>query len=283
MPDQTLFRPWPCGNEPSNRAPLHYTPASTSQVISSNIMRSNAELLLQASNLNRSLSATAGVHDFSLRLHRGEILGLLGLNGAGKSTTLRLLSGTLVADSGTVEIAGHSLQDYPLLARQRVGFLPDQPPLFNDMKVEPYLRFCAKLRRVPADHITSRVEDVLDQCDLREVQRKRMAHLSKGFRQRVGLAQALVHEPDVLLLDEPSNGLDPNQMQGMRDVIQHVGQNHAVIFSTHLLNEAEAVCNRVAVMNRGRLIHDGKIQGTDNKLDALFTGLAREQPAAVSA
>lgn len=239
-------------------------------------MSADTDTLLQASALTRALSQSAGVYDISLSLGRGEILGLLGLNGAGKSTTLKILAGTLVADSGTVSIGGNSLQDNPLEARRSIGFLPDTPPLFNDMSVEPFLRFCAKLRKVTNDQVDSRIKSVMQQCDLVSVAKKRIAHLSKGYKQRVGLAQALVHEPAVLLLDEPSNGLDPQQMQGMRSVIEESAKDQAIIFSTHLLNEVQSVCNRVAVLHEGRLIHDAPLGTDDEELDKLFTGLSRQ-------
>jgi len=235
-------------------------------------------VLLEATQLNRRLSDDAGVYDISLTLQRGDVVGLLGLNGAGKSTTLRLLSGTLVPDSGEVIISGHSMTEAPLEARERIGYLPDTPPLYNDMRVRDYLRLCAQLRRVSKNRISQKVDAVLEHCDLQEVRRQRIAQLSKGFRQRVGLAQAIVHEPDVLLLDEPSNGLDPNQMQGMRRIIQAAGESKAVVFSTHLLNEAQAVCNRIAVVHQGRLIHEAAVSGNESQLKDLFTGLLHEQP-----
>jgi len=213
-------------------------------------------------------------------LRRGDVLGLLGLNGAGKSTTLRILAGTLTPDSGQVTINGFSMTEAPLEARQRVGFLPDTPPLYNDMRVADYLHFCASIRRVNKATIAEKLEAALGLCDLHSVARQRIAQLSKGFRQRVGLAQALIHEPDVLLLDEPSNGLDPNQMQGMRSIISRSGEKRAVIFSTHLLNEAKTVCNRIAVVHQGRLIHEADVTGNDDQLEALFTGLVHEQPQA---
>jgi len=244
---------------------------------------SSAQPLLLATRLSRQLSADAGVHDISLSLERGDVLGLLGLNGAGKSTTLRLLAGTLMPDHGEVVINGHSMAESPLQARQQIGYLPDSPPLYDAMRVNEYLRFCAKLRRVANSAIDDKVSAVLTQCDLQDVSRQRIGQLSKGFRQRVGLAQALVHEPGVLLLDEPSNGLDPNQMQGMRTIIRTAGQNQAVVFSTHLLNEAQAVCNRIAVVHQGKLIHEADVTGNDTQLEDLFTGLLHEQPSVSNA
>lgn len=241
-------------------------------------MSTAADVLLKAQGLSRRLSDQAQVQDVSLTLRRGDVLGLLGLNGAGKSTTLQLLCGVLAADSGDVVIGGHSLADEPLLARARVGFLPDLPPLYPDMRVVEYLRLCARLRRVSKAAVAERVQAIIARCDLSDVQRLRIAKLSKGYRQRVGLAQALIHEPDVVLLDEPSNGLDPQQMHSMRDLIKTVGAEHSVIFSTHLLGEAQAVCNRIAVMHDGRLIADQPVGSDDAQLETLFDQLVRTGP-----
>jgi len=239
---------------------------------------SSSDTLLEATQLSRRLSADSGIHDISITLQRGDVLGLLGLNGAGKSTTLKMLAGTLVPDDGHISIGGFSMVEQPLQARQRIGFLPDTPPLFNDMRVADYLRFCAKLRRVASTNIAEKLEAVLVLCDLHSVARQRIAQLSKGFKQRVGLAQALIHEPDVLLLDEPSNGLDPNQMQGMRSIITQSNEKQAVILSTHLLNEAKAVCNRVAVIHHGRLVHEADVSDDVAQLEELFAGLVHDQP-----
>jgi len=193
-----------------------------------------------------------------------------------------MLAGTLVPDSGDVTVNGFSLAEQPLEARQRIGYLADTPPLYNDMRVGDYLRFCAKLRRVPKTSVSEKLDAVIAQCDLSSVAKQRIEKLSKGFRQRVGLAQALIHEPDLLLLDEPSNGLDPNQMQGMRNIIKQAAKKQAVVFSTHLLNEAQAVCTRVALMHQGKLIHQADVSGNDEQLEALFKGLVHEHPQAAT-
>jgi len=246
-------------------------------------MQRSTDNLLVATDLGRKLGDTGGITGVSLTLNTGDVLGLLGLNGAGKSTTLRLLAGTLMPDSGSISIAGHSLIDEPMLARQQIGFLPDNPPLYNDMRVHDYLLLAAKLRQVEPAARDTRIAAVVEQCDLNDVLTKRIAHLSKGYRQRVGLAQAMVHEPAVLLLDEPSNGLDPNQTQGMRDAIKLAGTHQSVVFSTHLLNEAQAVCNRIAVIHEGRLIHEAAVTGDNRQLEDVFTQLIHEQPTAAPA
>ena len=233
-------------------------------------MSASTEVLLDAQELERRLSDRAKVSGISIRLGRGDVLGLLGLNGAGKSTTLRMLAGVLTSDAGTITVCGHSMIDDPLAARARIGYLPDEPPLYGDMRVTDYLRLVARLRRLQGAAITNRVNAVLTQCSLEEKARALINTLSKGYRQRVGLAQALVHEPDVLLLDEPSNGLDPQQMESMRKVIRDTAREHAVVFSTHLLSEAQAVCNRIAIMHDGKLVADRAADGDD--LEALFRG-----------
>lgn len=238
----------------------------------------SVDKLLEATQLSRRLSADAGIHDISITLHRGDVLGLLGLNGAGKSTTLKMLAGTLIPDSGQISINGFSMAEEPLQARQRIGYLPDTPPLYNDMRVAEYVQLSAKLRRVAKSALATKLATVLELCDLQSVARQRIGQLSKGFRQRVGLAQALVHEPDVLLLDEPTNGLDPNQMQGMRSIIKQAAEKQAVVFSTHLLNEAQIVCNRIALVHQGRLIHEAEVLDNDTQLESLFTNLMHEQP-----
>ncbi len=242
-------------------------------------MPDSNDVLLEASSLTRTLGTDAGVFDLSLTIKRGEIVGLLGLNGAGKSSTLRLLSGLLTPDSGDVRIAGYSIQEEPLEARARLGYLPDQPPLYNDMRVAEYLKLCALVRRVDKKAVSQSVTAVVEQCDLGSVSRQRIATLSKGYKQRVGLAQALIHEPDVLLLDEPSSGLDPQQMQGMREILKNVQHKQCVVFSTHLLNEAQAVCNRIALVNTGRIVHEAEVSDDNAALETLFTGLLDTAPA----
>lgn len=226
--------------------------------------------LLTASALSRRLSSDAAVTDISLTLDRGDVVGLLGLNGAGKSTTLRLLCGVLVPDQGSVTINGFSMADSPLQARQQVGYLPDEPPLYNDMRVHEYLTLAGRIRGLRGNALVQRRETVTEQCLLQSVDKKLIGTLSKGFRQRVGLAQALIHEPAVLLLDEPSNGLDPQQLDSMRKLIIGTGSSSAVILSTHLLSEARATCNRVAIIHAGRLVADRPAEGTD--LELVFHG-----------
>mgnify|MGYP000064402716 CR=1 FL=1 len=234
------------------------------------------DVLLDARGLGRALGASGGVADVTLALRRGDVLGLLGLNGAGKSTTLRLLAGVLAPDTGSVAIAGHSMEDAPLEARARLGYLPDVPPLYPDMRVGDYVAHAARLRRLEGAVLADAVARAVERCGLDGVAGRRIEGLSKGYRQRVGLAQALVHEPDVLLLDEPGSGLDPHQTEELRALVDGYGREHCVVFSTHLLHEARSVCNRVAVVHEGRLVAERAADG--DELDALFDDLARGTP-----
>ena len=240
-------------------------------------MSSDPTLLLQASDLTRKVNNTAVVDNVSLSLQRGDILGLLGLNGAGKSTTLKMLAGVLTPDAGQISIAGHSLSDDPMAAKRHIGFLPDQPPVYPDMTVTAYLRLSAQLRRVTGSQIEERMNTVMERCELISVAKKRIGKLSKGYQQRVGLAQALIHTPAVALLDEPSNGLDPQQMQSMRTLITDVAEHSCVIFSTHLLSEVTAICNRIAVMHDGKLVHNQRADENLDELQNLFNQLVQKE------
>jgi len=226
--------------------------------------------LLEARDLGRRLSRDAAVSGISLTLNCGDVVGLLGLNGAGKSTTLRMLCGVLVPDEGSVTVNGFSMSDSPLQARQHIGYLPDEPPLYNDMRVKEYLRFAGRIRGLRGHRLNERQQTVTEQCLLQDVDSKLIGTLSKGFRQRVGLAQAMIHQPAVLLLDEPSNGLDPQQLDSMRKLIMEFGRSAAVILSTHLLAEAQAICNRVVIIHAGELVADCPATGAD--LELIFHG-----------
>ncbi|MFK7993069.1 MAG: ABC transporter ATP-binding protein [Granulosicoccus sp.] len=221
------------------------------------------QYILEAHGLHRVIGNDTIVNNISLSLCRGDALGLLGLNGAGKSTTLKMLCGMLVPDEGTVTVNGHSMSEQPLLTRAQIGFLPDQPPLYNDMRVSEYLRLCGQIRGLKGSALSARMTSTIEQCSLGDVRKKLIATLSKGYRQRVGLAQAIIHQPALLLLDEPSNGLDPQQLESMRKLIRNYAEEHAVVFSTHLLAEAQTSCNRVAIIHDGKLITETSVNGAD--------------------
>lgn len=194
------------------------------------------------------------IHDMSFTVEKGEIVGFLGPNGAGKTTTLRMISGYTTATSGRVTVAGYDMATQNVEAARKVGYLPEHPPLYDILDVAGYLRFVAKIKGVPRAEMASELERVSQACHLEEVFRREIFKLSKGYRQRVGLAQALLGRPEVLLLDEPTIGLDPAQIQETREAIRSFGEGHAVLLSTHILAEVTLICQRVAIINHGRLL-----------------------------
>src|SRR5450755_2704939 len=199
-------------------------------------------------------STFAAVDDVSFRVAKGEIVGFLGPNGAGKSTTLRILSGFLGMTSGTVKIAGHDIADDTFEARKRIGYMPEAVPLYSEMRVVEYLMFRAELKRVARRDRRAFVDDAMAKAKVLDVATQLIGKLSKGYRQRVGLADALVARPPILILDEPTAGLDPNQIREVRSLICELGREHAVLLSTHILTEAEATCDRALVISKGSLV-----------------------------
>ena len=220
-------------------------------------LRMTSPITLSAQNLTRRHNKHVAVEGLSLELHRGEVLGLLGHNGAGKSTTLQMLAGALPPDSGTVVICDFDMAQQPELAKSCIGFLPEHPPLYMDMQVNDYLLFAARLHLVPSEKLAEALELAKQRCGLQENGRKIIGTLSKGFQQRVGIAQAIIHNPAVVVLDEPTVGLDPAQIRDIRALIRDLGDNSSVILSTHLLNEVESLCDRVIILQKGRLIYSG--------------------------
>lgn len=218
-------------------------------------MSDAAPLTLSAHNLSRRFGQREVIHDVSLELRRGEVLGLLGHNGAGKSTTLQMLTGALLPHSGQIEICGFDLARQPIQAKARIGFLPETPPLYREMQVDGYLKFAARLHRVPRTQIADALAETKRRCGLQGSDKKIIGALSKGYQQRVGIAQALIHQPEVIILDEPTAGLDPAQIRDIRALIRELGDAHSVVLSTHLLGEVESICDRVEIMHHGRLIY----------------------------
>jgi ABC-2 type transport system ATP-binding protein len=212
---------------------------------------------LSARNLTWRYNRRKIVRGISLELNRGEVLGLVGQNGAGKSTTLQLLSGVLLPHSGNIEICGYDLLQHPESAKARIGFLPEIPPLYREMRVDDYLVFAAKLRLVPGPRIPDALTRARMRCGLQDAGHKFIGTLSKGYQQRVGIAQAIIHSPEVIILDEPTAGLDPAQIRDIRALIRELGDAHSVILSTHLISEVENICDRVEIMQEGRLIYGG--------------------------
>ena len=213
------------------------------------------ETLIEADNLSRYYGRRCAVRDLRLSLQRGEVLGLLGPNGAGKSTSLRMLTGNLTPSAGRVRIQGADLQERPLQAKAALGYLPEPPPLYPELRVDEYLSYCARLHRIPATGLAAALDRAKRLCALEPVGRRLIRNLSRGYRQRVGIAQAIIHRPAVIVLDEPTVGLDPKQVHDIRALIRELGREQGVILSTHLLSEVQAVCTRVQILHEGRQVY----------------------------
>ncbi len=209
--------------------------------------------MIEIQNLTKEYGKIRAVDNISFSVEKGEILGFLGPNGAGKSTTMNILTGYISSTSGTVKIAGKDILDNPSEAKKHIGYLPELPPLYLDMTVNEYLNFCADLKAVPAKEWKSQKKDIMELVKITHVSHRLIKNLSKGYKQRVGLAQALIGTPDVLILDEPTVGLDPKQIIEIRKLIKALGKNHTIILSTHILPEVSAVCDRVVIINKGRI------------------------------
>jgi ABC-2 type transport system ATP-binding protein len=229
------------------------------------------EILLEARQLSRRYGAEIAVDGVDLSLARGEVLGFLGANGAGKSTCLALLTGNLRPHGGSVRILGRDLWAEPLAAKAAIGYLPEQPPLYPDLRVDEYLAYAGRLHRLRGRVLTAAIARVKTACDLTALGRRLIGNLSKGMRQRVGLAQALIHDPPLVLLDEPTVGLDPLQLRGVRELLRALGRERGVLLSSHLLAEVQAVCTRVLILDRGRVVY----QGATDAANALHLRLTR--------
>jgi ABC-2 type transport system ATP-binding protein len=210
--------------------------------------------LIKVDNLTKRYAAKTAIEGMSFEVQKGEILGFLGPNGAGKTTTMRIITGFMPASGGTVRVDGFDVFDTPLDVRRRIGYLPENPPLYPEMNVAGYLRFVAKIKGVPKDRIDSEIKRVMDRVSINDVRERIIAKLSKGYKQRVGIAQALLGDPPVLILDEPTIGLDPKQIHEVRELIKGLAGNHTVVLSTHILPEVEQTCHRVIIIDRGRIV-----------------------------
>ncbi len=226
--------------------------------------------MISINNLTKYFGETRAVDGISLEIPEGLILGILGPNGAGKTTTLRMLTGYLNPTSGTVKINGMDTAKNSLEVKKLMGYLPESSPVYSDMLVFDYLKFIADIRNIPNDLVIERLKELADLCGIREVMHKSISTLSKGYIQRVGLALALMDDPEILILDEPTNGLDPNQIAEIRSIIKEIGKKKTIIFSTHILSEAEATCDRIVIMNKGKLVADGTTEMLKgNKSDSI--------------
>jgi ABC-2 type transport system ATP-binding protein len=215
--------------------------------------------LVRLEEVAKSFGAVRAVDGVSFSIDRGEVVGFLGPNGAGKTTTMRLITRALEPDSGSIEIDGRSVDADPAEARRRIGYLPEANPLYQDMLVGEFLAFMARLRGIEPAQAANRIDPAVEQTGIADVYYRPIAHLSKGYRQRVGLAQAILSEPDILILDEPTEGLDPNQRVEIRKLITRLGQDHTVLLSTHVMQEVQAVCDRHLIIHQGKIIADGGV------------------------
>ncbi len=215
-----------------------------------------SDVFVSVKSLEKKYGDFTALSDVSFDVHKGEIIGFLGPNGAGKTTTMKIITGYIPATKGIVEIAGMNIFQKSLECRKKIGYLPEDVPLYNDMKVTAYLKYVCTLRGVPKDDIPYSIDSMVEECDLEPVKGKLIRQLSKGNRQRVGLAQAMIHKPELLILDEPTVGLDPKQVVKIRELIGRFRKNHTVILSTHILSEVEQMCDRVIIINRGEIAFD---------------------------
>lgn len=235
--------------------------------------------LIKVTGINRFYGDTHAVKNLEFELHTGDILGFLGPNGAGKSTTMQMISGSLAPDAGQIEINGVDLIEQPTLAKQQLGYLPELPPLYKELTVDEYLHYAAKLRGIKKGEINSALDKAKQRCGLAEVGKKLITSLSKGYQQRVGIAQAIIHTPAVIILDEPTVGLDPIQIKEIRQLIIELGQDHGVILSTHILPEVLAVCNRVQIIQKGELVYHSDMQTITNSMQSKQIDLSFKKPA----
>jgi gliding motility-associated transport system ATP-binding protein len=243
----------------------------------------NKENLISVDHVSRYYGNDCAVNDVSFSVHRGEVLGFLGPNGAGKSTTMEMICGVLSVSEGQITVAGHDMLESPRAAKQHIGFLPEQPPLYQDLNVDEYLGYAAQLRGISKAELNKAVEYSKQRCGLADTGKRLIKNLSKGFQQRVGLAQAIIHSPAIVILDEPTSGLDPNQILEIRELISELGNDHSVILSTHILPEVQSVCDRVLIINQGKLVLDESLHNLqqDNQITPLKIALRQPPPVEV--
>ena len=227
-----------------------------------------SEALVQVENLSRYYQNHRAVNQLSFTLDAGEVLGFLGPNGAGKSTTMQVISGNLAPSEGEIRIAGHDIIESPREAKGQLGYLPEHPPLYREASVDEYLRYCARLHRISRAQLKAALENVKAQCGLEDSGARLIRNLSKGYQQRVGIAQAIIHNPPVVILDEPTVGLDPIQIREIRDLVRRLGSDRSVILSTHILSEVQATCDRVQIIRAGELIYNAPTESLNQGHEA---------------
>jgi ABC-2 type transport system ATP-binding protein len=224
--------------------------------------------MIKVNGVTKKYPARLAVNDISFEVARGEIVGFLGPNGAGKTTTMRMLAGYFPMDAGRIEIAGYDVSRYPQEVRRRIGYLPESCPLYPEMRVDEYLRFRAELKGVKPSARKAKMDEVKEQCGLTEVGKRIIGQLSKGYRQRVGLADSLIHDPELLILDEPTVGLDPFQIRQVRELILQLAHKHTILLSTHILQEVEAICERILIISNGQIVASDTEENLHRKLHA---------------
>jgi ABC-2 type transport system ATP-binding protein len=245
-------------------------------------MSESSDVTVCARGLTRKFGSHTALSSLGLELRRGEILGFLGPNGAGKTTTMQMLTGNLAPSEGSVAICGVDLLEFPVEAKARLGYLPENPPLYRELTVREYLELAARLHRMTKTAIHGAVDEAITRCGLKDVTRKLIGTLSKGYQQRVGIAQAIVHRPDVVILDEPTVGLDPNQIRDIRTLIRELGDRHSVILSTHILPEVETVCDRVQILHHGATVFSDTIAGLKQFHGGTMVLLGLKRPPSVA-
>lgn len=217
--------------------------------------------MIEVKNLTKTYGGITAIRGINFSVKKGEVVGFLGPNGAGKSTTMKIITGYMAPTSGQASVAGFDVFENPIEVKKRIGYLPETPPLYTDMYVRDYLKYVAQLKGVEKNKIQAQVNDALEKTHLQDVQKRMIQNLSKGFRQRVGIAQALVSNPDVLILDEPTVGLDPKQVAEIRDLIRALRGQHTIILSTHILPEVQATCERIIIVNQGQIVAQDSLEG----------------------
>ena len=236
--------------------------------------------LISINGLTKFYGPKKAIEDVSFDVHHAEILGLLGPNGAGKSTTMQIICGVIAANNGSVNIAGHDIIDAPKKAKQNIGFLPEQLPLYGDLTVDEYLLYSAKLRGIKKQNINDLIISCKKRCGLENTGKRLIQNLSKGYKQRVGIAQAIIHMPSIIILDEPTSGLDPKQILEIRELMRELSKVHSIIISTHILSEVEAICDRVLIINEGNIVLDQylkKLLSDNNSLESIFLRLTGDK------
>ena len=234
--------------------------------------------MIKVEGLTKRYGDVTAVEDISFQVKKGEIVGFLGPNGAGKTTTMRIITGFLPSTDGTVTVSGFDIFEQPMEVKRRIGYLPEHPPVYGDMTVEGYLKFVAKIRGVPRSGRAEAMDRVISHCGLKEARNTIIGKLSKGYKQRVGLAQAMIHDPEVLILDEPTIGLDPKQIIEIRELIKSLAGEQTIILSTHILPEVTMICQRCLIIDRGRIVADDSMENltAQESLESVFLKLTTE-------